>query len=214
MIISAVIFDLNGTILSDEDEYGRAFSIVLKQFGVNSSEAPHKAGIGVSENWPKLIEKFNIKTDKSIEELTRETQSAYESLIKEVTLSEGVMEFIGDLKESGVKVALATSNHWPIVDKVFDQFGLEGIFDAVCTGEEVQFKKPAPDIFLLAAEKLQVEPGECLVFEDADAGITAAHEAGMKVIGVSRTGGEETLEEADEVISSFAEMTPEIIASI
>lgn len=215
MIVTAVIFDLNGTLLSDEDEYGKAFATVLKQFGVaDIPEVPHTAGIGVAENWPKLIEKYQVKTDKSAEQLAIETQSAYESLLDSVTLQEGVIDFIKDLKESGIIVALGTSNTWQVVDKVIEKFELEGLFDAITTGEEVENKKPSPDIFLVTAEKLEVDPGKCLVFEDADAGIEAAHAAGMKVVGIIRGGGSESLEEADKTITSFKEMTPELVASI
>lgn len=215
MIISAVIFDLNGTILSDEDEYGKAFAKVLEQFDIRDvADVPHVAGIGVEENWPKLIEKYNIRTEKTPLELAKETQEAYEGMIDQVTLQGGVVEFINDLKESGVKVALATSNSWQVVDKVFEKFGFEGLFDAVTTGEEVDFKKPDPDIFILTSKKLDIDPENCLVIEDADAGVEAAHRAGMKVVGIVRKNGKETLEEADVVIDSFKEMSPELIAEI
>jgi len=215
MIISAAIFDLNGTILSDEDEYGKAFARVLNQFDIEGVEdIPHVAGIGVEENWPRLIDKYGIKTGKTPLELAKETQKAYEGMIDEITLQEGIVEFINDLKESGIKVALATSNNWQIVDKVFEKFGFEGVFDAVTTGEEVEFKKPDPDIFILTSKKLDMDPKNCLVFEDADAGVEAAHRAGMKVVGIVRKSGEETLEEADITIESFKEMSPELIAEI
>ncbi len=215
MIISAAIFDLNGTILSDEDEYGKAFARVLKQFDIDEvDDIPHIAGIGVEENWPKLIEKYGIKTEKTPLELAKETQEAYEDMIDEITLQDGIVEFINDLKESGVKVALATSNNWEIVDKVFEKFGFEGLFDAVTTGEEVEFKKPDPDIFILTSKKLDIDPENCLVFEDADAGVEAAHRAGMKVVGIVRKSCEESLEEADITIDSFKEMSPELIAEI
>jgi beta-phosphoglucomutase len=215
MILSAAIFDLNGTFLSDEDEYGKAFTKVLSQFGItNIPEVPHIAGIGVAENWPNLLEKYGIKTDKSIELLAKETQDAYEAMIDEVTLADGVLEFIADLKRTGVYVALATSNGWSMVDKIVEKFKLEGFFDVISTGEEVEHKKPDPELFNLTAEKLGVDAKECLIFEDAEAGIVAAHEAGMKVVAISRIGGEEDLEDADMTISSFTEMTPEVILQI
>ena len=75
MKLSAVIFDLDGTVVADEDEYGEAFARVLKKLGVIvDSEYPHVGGIGVRENWPIFIKKYNIKTDKTIEELTLLTQ--------------------------------------------------------------------------------------------------------------------------------------------
>lgn len=78
MKISAVIFDLNGTVLEDEDEYGKAFNKVLQSLGLNpNTEIPHEKGIGVKENWLKFVEKYKIKTDKTPEMLVRETQENY-----------------------------------------------------------------------------------------------------------------------------------------
>ena len=214
MKLSAVIFDLDGTVVADEDEYGEAFGLVLKRLGINEkSEYPHVGGIGVKENWPILIKKYNIKTDKSIDELTALTQQEYEKLIPKVTLKEGFSEFVEDLHASGILVALATSNTWQIVEKLFDHLHIEKYFDCVTTGEEVSSKKPAPDIFLTAAEKMGIVPEECLVFEDSDSGIKAAKSAGMKVIGIYRDNKHlRALNNADLLKDSFNKVSLEEIS--
>jgi HAD superfamily hydrolase (TIGR01509 family) len=216
MIISAVIFDLDGTVLDNEDEYGKAFNKVLKDLGVDSgTDYPAVGSIGVHENWPILIEKYKIKTDKTIEELGHTTQEAYLKQINQVTLKLGINDFIKNLKESGVPIALATSNDWFIVEADFDRLKLDHYFDCVVTGEEVRDKKPAPDLFLKAAEKLSVEPKECLVIEDAPAGVKAAHTAGMKVVAIARNDEtEDELTEADLVVRSYGEITPEELAKL
>ena len=178
MTISAVIFDLDGTVLDNEDEYGAAFRKVLLSLGKRTDKKfPHTSGIGVKENWPRLLAKYRIKTRKSMEELARETQNAYLEQLPRITLKRGFENFIEELKDSGIAVAMATSNAWWIVDEVSGSLELEGLFDSTTTGEEVAYKKPDPEIFLLTAKKLGVEPEECLVFEDSVAGIEAAKAA-------------------------------------
>jgi HAD superfamily hydrolase (TIGR01509 family) len=206
MKIFAVIFDLNGTVLEDEDEYSRAFRKVLKSLGVSATdEESHTKGIGVRENWPVLIKKFGIKTDKTLDQLAKETQDAYLSEITGVTIRTGFEDFVNKLRDSGIMVALATSNTWEVVDEVLNKTSLGGIFDIITTAEEVIDNKPDPEIFTLTADKLGVERGECLVIEDSDSGIEAAHRAGMRVIGIGDAEG------ADFNVKDFSEITPEII---
>jgi HAD superfamily hydrolase (TIGR01509 family) len=216
MKILAIIFDLNGTLLDDELVYGKAFNKVLKSLGIEShAEYPHKTGIGVKANWKLFIEKYKIKTKKSLEELTRETQDAYLDNINDLEIRGGVTDFLQDLRESGIKVALATSNSWEVADAVLNQIGLFGEFDVVTTSDEVIFNKPDPDIFLTTADKLDIERTECLVIEDSEAGIMAAHRAGMKVIAIARDEAHaEELSGADLVVENFSEITPEVLLDI
>lgn len=216
MIISAVIFDLDGTVLDNEDEYGKAFNKVLKSLGVGSgTDYPQVGSIGVHENWPILLEKYKIKTNKTVEELARATQDAYLEQIAQITLKPGIEKFIKNLKESGIQTALATSNNRFIVQEDFDRLKLDNYFDCVVTAEEVNNKKPEPDLFLKAAEKLSLEPSGCLVIEDAPAGVKAAHHAGMKVIGLARDDKtEDELSEADLIVRTYSEITPEALAKL
>lgn len=216
MKISAVIFDLDGTVLEDEDEYGNAFNKVLKSLGVDSkTPRPQIKGIGVKENWPHLIKKYDIKTNKSFDELAQETQEAYLSVINDVAVREGFDEFAENLKDSGIQIALATSNTWEMTEKVINKVGIEGIFDVVTTVDEVVFSKPDPGLFTITADKLGVEREECLVIEDAPSGITAAKLAGMKVIAITgKDEDSEILSKADYTIDSFSEITPKIIEGL
>src|SRR3989344_139833 len=206
MKISGVIFDLNGTVLSDEDEYGEAFGNVLDSLGVKEhSKYPQTKGIGVEKNWENLIEKYDIKTEKSIVELVSETQKEYVSLLGKVTLNYAFEEFVKDLNRAGIKSALATSNTWYLVEMVFDKFAIEAYFDVVTTAEEVKNNKPDPEIFLITAEKLALNPATLVVFEDSAAGIKAAKEAGMYAVGISDPRfASENLEEADLLIEDFS----------
>ena len=216
MKISAVIFDLDGTILEDEDEYGRAFNKVLKSLGVETETLlPQTKGIAVKENWPLLIKKYDIKTNKSPEELAHETQEAYLQEINEITIRPGFTEFLENLKDRGIQVAIATSNNREVAEKILGKVGLQGVFETVTTVEEVAFSKPDPSLFTVTADKLGVEKEECLVIEDASSGIEAAQLAGMKVIAIcDKVEDEKILASADLIVDGFIDITPKVIEGL
>jgi HAD superfamily hydrolase (TIGR01509 family) len=216
MKLLAVIFDLDGTVLDNEDEYGIAFKETLLKLGQKTNvDFPHTQGIGMEENWIRLIPKYKINTKKSTEELSKETQEAYLKMLPRVTLKEGVRNFIQEVKDSGIFVALATSNSWSTVEKVFDALNLEEVFDVMTTSEEVRLKKPDPEIFLLTAQKLGIDPENCLVIEDTEAGIKAAKDAGMKVIAIARDSKHaEVLKDAKKVIYDYGELSPNTLVDI
>jgi HAD superfamily hydrolase (TIGR01509 family) len=208
MKFAAVIFDLDGTIIKSEGEWDRAFAAVLQKLGVKTDgRDPPMHGYSIKFRWQHLLTKYKIETTKTIDELETFTYLEYEKLIPEIALNDGVLEFMDVLKESGLPLGLATLTNWETSEKVLTHFGLKDYFENITTGEEVENPKPAPDIFLLAAEKLGIEPVDCLVIEDSATGVTAAHEAGMKVIAVSPS-------DADLVVTGFPEITLKAIDAI
>ena len=215
MRFTCVIFDLDGTIVTSEDQWCKAFSNVLSSIGVNNSKNQNIRGLSIQENWKKIISELNIKTDKSIEDLSLLTNIEFEKLISQITLNDGIVEFMDSLIENGMTLALATSTKWEITDKVLKQFGIGDYFEAITTGEEVSYSKPDPDIYLKTAEKLGLEPKDCLVVEDSVPGIEAAKDAGMKVIAVS--GGEmddDNLQKADYISEGYSEISLKVIDSL
>ena len=205
MKVTSAIFDLNGTILSDEDEYGIAFENVLKNLKVKiDNSCKHTPGIGLKKNWQCFIDTYNIKTKKTIEELGQETQKEYLKMFDKVSLQNGIVDFLEKLRKKHIKIGLATSNYWPIVEKVFDKFDIEKYFDAVTTVEEVVHTKPDPEIFLLSAQKLGIDPASCIVFEDSMAGVRAAKKAGMITAGIAGCKSHrECIKITDYVFSDF-----------
>ena len=126
-------------------------------------------------------------------------------------MRENFADFVENLRDSGILIALATSNTWEQTDKILEAVGLEEVFDVVTTGDEVTFNKPDPDIFTMTADKLGVERDGCLVIEDSPAGIEAARRAGMKVVGIASEGNYQELRKADIVVESFSEITPQAV---
>lgn len=215
MKILAAIFDLDGTIIESEPVWGKAFVKVLSTFGVQSDESnSHTPGVSVKDNWKNLVSKYEIKTNKTPDELEVMTYLEYEKLIPEIDVRDGVIELITSLKDSGIEIAIATSTSWEIADKILKNLELEYLFDELTTVEEVVNPKPDPEIFIKAVEKMNLEPEDCLVFEDSYTGVKAAKEAGMKVIAIDPSGENEDLENADLVVGNFSEVNPKAISEL
>ena len=127
-----------------------------------------------------------------------------------VSVKPGVLEYLTSLRERGVKTGIATSNSWPLLDAVLDATGLREYMDSIHSACEIKRGKPAPDIYLLVAKDLGVDPSECMVFEDIIAGIEAGHNAGMRVCSVYDVHSEEQMDEiiarSEYHIRSFTEL--------
>jgi HAD superfamily hydrolase (TIGR01509 family) len=219
MRFAAVIFDFDGTVVENEDTYTDAFIAVLKKHGVpyevTEDRRPQIFGIGLEENWTTLHERFSLPKEVTVTQLVHETQDEYHKRLSDVRVRSGLQELINDLYEVGVVVALATSNNWWIIEDELEDLGVSRLFNTTVTGEEVANKKPEPDIFLKAAEKLFVEPEECVVIEDSKAGILAARAAGMKVIAIRNPyTPEEDAEKADLIVDGFEEINTKLLDSL
>lgn len=207
MQIKACLFDLDGVVVNTAGYHFLAWKKIAKDLGFDFSEQDNERLKGVSrmESLDILLEVGKIKVDLT----TRETLAAiknnlYVSYIQKMAPDEilpGVIRFIDELHGRGILIALgsASKNAMSILDKI----GLAHKFDAVIDGNKVSNAKPDPEVFLKGAAELGIEPEYCLVFEDAQAGIDAARNAGMHIIGI---GQPENLKNADRVIPGFETM--------
>ncbi|HEY5741138.1 MAG TPA: HAD family hydrolase, partial [Terrimicrobiaceae bacterium] len=119
----------------------------------------------------------------------------------------GARELLTELKGAGISCAVGSSTSRTNLDSIFASTGLGEFFDVVVSGEDVRHGKPAPDVFLRAAELLGLPARNCIVFEDALFGIEAAHRAGMKVVAVATTNPLELLRDADHAVQSLEEVS-------
>ena len=208
MKFKAAIFDLDGTVVADEDEYGEAFNRILRRFGiVTGLDYPHVAGIGMEENWVKFKQKYRPKISKSVEELSQDTQKEYLKLLKRVNIKDGFIEFVKMIRGEGLKTALATSNSWTVAYKILKTLKLDNYFDCITTAEEVDYKKPDPQIFKITIEKLGFLPEEYVVFEDSRAGVIAAKTLGIRVVAFYRSEEhKKTLKKADMIVRNYTEL--------
>ena len=213
--IRACIFDLDGVIVDTAVYHYQAWKRLANQLGFDFTEEDNEKLKGISRKgsldlilgWGGV----NI-TENEKEDLARLKNSWYVGMISVMTPQEilpGTAEFLKSLKDNGYKIALgsASKNAGIILDKV----GLTPYFDAIVDGNTVTASKPDPQVFLKGAELLRVRPGQCIVFEDALAGIEAARAAGMKVVAI---GESTTLSGADLVIAGLHEMNLELLIEI
>jgi len=144
---------------------------------------------------------MNHLNDKEKDELATRKNEWYKENIHKMTPADilpGVKAFLEKLKSANYKIAIGSSSRNAGV--ILDRIGYSTYFDAVIDGNKISFSKPDPEVFIKAAKELKVNPKNCVVFEDAAAGIEAAHNAGMKAIGV---GSPEVLCKSDLIVPDF-----------
>ena len=203
--LKAVIFDLDGTLIDNEGVYDRAFCAVLKKRGISCEAVSHTPGIGVKENWEKMVNRGVLSEDPQT--LTAETYDFYLNNLTDIIVRPGVREVMHYLKSRRVKRILATSTGADVASRVVGTVGIAHHFDSQTFGDEVPRRKPAPDLFLKALEKENVYPEEALVIEDAPAGVEAAKTAGAPVVALKTDWAtREALFRADKVVNNFADL--------
>ena len=212
MKIKACLFDLDGVVVDTARYHYKAWKKIADDLGFDFTAHDNERLKGVSrmESLDILLELGNIKADLHTKEaLATRKNSLYVSYISTMTPDEilpGVISFLDELRNAGFLVALgsASKNALSILDKI----GIAQKFDAVIDGNKVSKAKPDPEVFLKGASELGIKPRECLVFEDAQAGIDAARNGGMHIIGI---GLPENLKNAEFVIPGFGNMNLDLL---
>ncbi len=197
----AVIFDLDGVITDTARYHFLAWKKIADKLGIPFTEKDNERLKGVSrkESLEILLRLGDKKLspaekEKFLEEKNR-IFNAYIDKMNEEEILPGIRNVLNYLRFNHIPVALGSASK--NARKILDALGLSRAFDVIVDGNEVQKAKPDPEVFLKAAEKLGVEPENCIVVEDAAAGIQAARLAGMKSIGIGKPA---ILKEADDVI--------------
>ena len=206
--VSAVLFDLDGTLVDSMWMWEAIDIEYLGRFGYDCPADLQKAieGMSFSETAEYFKERF--KLPDSIEEIKEAwIGMSLEKYQKEVPVKPGVREFLEEIAIRGIKAGIATSNGRDMVDAVLESLQIRPYFQVIATACEVAAGKPAPDIYLEVARRLQAEPSRCMVFEDVPAGIQAGKRAGMRVCAVEdafSTGmRQEKMELADFYIDDY-----------
>ena len=215
MSLQACIFDLDGVIVDTAKYHFLAWKRLADHLGIHFSEEDNELLKGVSR-MDSLEIILNIGKMKLSEDQKHEfamlKNKWYVDYISRMTPDEilpGSLEFINELRNADIRVAIGSaSKNTPMI---LERVGIKRLFDAVADGNIVSKAKPDPEVFLKAAEMVGIAPGNCIVFEDAIAGVQAALNAGMKCIGV---GLPDVLTEAHFVISGLKEMSLKKLKSI
>lgn len=202
--IKAFIFDLDGVIVDTAVYHFKAWKKLANTLGFDFTEAQNEQLKGISR-----IDSLNLilgwggvkKTTSEVQELATLKNKWYVEMIDKMTAQEilpGVQSLLASLKSQGIKCALGSASK--NAGLILERTGLTSFFDVVVDGNSVSASKPNPEVFLKAAQLLQVAPQQCVVFEDALAGIEAAKNADMQVIGI---GEANILENADWVLPNL-----------
>lgn len=184
--IRGVIFDLDGTLI---DSMGVWTQVDRDYLSKRNIEVPDNLFVDIEEgnSFVEVARYFKQKFSlaDSIEEIIDEwTGLVSEHYEHNIRLKPGVLEFLKLLKEHQVKIGIGTSNTMYLATKVLKSNGILEYFDSIVTGCQEIKGKPFPDIFLKVADELGLSPEECLVCEDVLAGIQAAKNAGMRIVGI------------------------------
>ena len=126
----------------------------------------------------------------------------------------GVAEWLAELRQRGIRCVIGSSTHRLNIDTSLSVLGFKDYFAAIVSAEDVSHGKPDPEVFLAAAERIGLEPGRCVVFEDALVGIEAAHRGGMKVVAVATTNPIEALGSADLAVHRLDELSVDQVAGL
>lgn len=204
-MIKGVLFDMDGVLLDSEQFICEAAIKMFKEYSVNAQPEDFIPFVGAGEN--KYIggvaEKYGVTED--VQKLKARTYDIYNEITHgKLQPLDGAVKFIQQCKEKGLKTAVATSADHIKLKINLREIGVpEETFDATVNGLEVENKKPHPDIFIKAAERLGLSPQACLVVEDAVNGVEAAKRAGAKCLALTTSFSERELSEADWIASSL-----------
>jgi len=202
----AFIFDMDGTLVDNMRFHAEAWQKMLLENGIEMDAHDFLVKTAGKTN-REIIP--NLFTDTT-EELLLERGERKETIYRELFLPErraiaGAVEFLTEARNLGVKMAVATAAPVANMEFVLDGLDLRKYFTAITTAADVKNGKPNPEAFLVSAEKLAVEPKNCLVFEDAINGFEAASRAGMKSIGIASVNSVEDILKLASVVEADAD---------
>lgn len=197
------LFDMDGVMIDTEPQYDVFWKHAADKYNVG---IPNFERIIKGTTLPNILKKyFSEYTESEVNTLVDELEKFEAGM--EYPEIPGSVDFVKMLKEKGFKVGLVTSSTAKKLEGVYRDTQFDKLFDTIVYAERIIHGKPAPDCFLLAAKDLNVDPKNCIVFEDSFAGIEAGTTAGMKVIGLATTHPAESLDgKCSMIIPNFKKL--------
>lgn len=209
-MFKGVLFDMDGVLVDNLEIHKQAFGIFFERYGVRKSveELSRVFGMG-NDDIMRSVMPYDVVESVGVRELGAEKETIYRELYApEIKPVAGLVELLKACEVAGVKCAVGSSGCTANVDFVLDKCGIRRYFSATVAGDKVSKCKPDPEIYLTAAAAIGVDASQCVVFEDAEAGIEAGKRAGMKVIALSTTFSADFLRNtpADMIIGDFTQI--------
>lgn len=212
-MIKGAIFDMDGTLVANSPVHIRAFEIFCDRYGVRDWKEKLGQAFGMgNDDILRLIMPQEVIREKGLAALADEKEAIYREIYApEIEPMPGLVALLGMLREAGIRCAVGSSGCRANVDFVLEKCGIESFFEAKINGDMVTRCKPDPEIYLAAAAALGLEPAECVVFEDAKAGIESAQRAGVgRIVALASTHDRRMLAAetaADIIIDDFSDIT-------
>jgi HAD superfamily hydrolase (TIGR01509 family) len=205
--LKAVIFDMDGVLVDSEPFHQEAERQLHRMLGIVVPDEMFMKFVGLSMVKMWEILKAEYQLEQPVTELLKldsQFRRKYFLDLPAIPVIEGVWELLITLTARGVPIALASSTEKGIIQNILHTSKLEKFFKVLVSGEEVAQGKPAPDVFLKAAELIDVKPQECMVIEDSRNGVIAAKRAGMYCVGFQNPeSGNQDLSAADKIVKKI-----------
>lgn len=213
----AAIFDMDGTLIDNTPYHFKSWQALYKKYGKGelSKETYYTeiSGVPVMETIRRVFGEG--RDEAQLKALLNEKEEFYRKLYApHLAPVNGLVNFLTGLKNAGVKMAMATSATVEDINFILDKVPIRDDFDAIVNSTMVSKPKPDPQIFLKAAEKLNMPPGQCVVFEDSLAGIKAANSAGMKVVAITTGHTAAELHPVNLVINDYTTLSVQKLAAL
>lgn len=181
----AVIFDMDGVLIDTEQLYKQAMQSACRSFGVEMSDAFFMRQVGIASDMARELLRSEFGDSFPLDDYDRHVHDGMIALMADgVPIKPGVPEFLAALKDNDVPIAVATSTARPAALERLTRGGLISFFDHIVTRDDVSKPKPDPEPYLTAAQRLGMDPANCIAIEDSHNGVRSAHGAGMRVIMV------------------------------
>jgi HAD superfamily hydrolase (TIGR01509 family) len=213
-VIAAVVFDMDGVLIQSEEVWDEVRERYVRDRGGRYDGEVQRAMMGMSSpEWSRYLHDAAGVPDEPAainDDVVRLMLDAYRAHLPLIAGAQDAVHRLADR----YRLAVASSSNRPLIDTVLDVADLARYFEETVSSEEVARGKPAPDVYLEAARRLGVEPSRCAAIEDSHGGIRSAKSAGMRVIAIpnpSYPPDDESLAQADVVVRSLDELTPELV---